>query len=130
MYPQEPRRILVVEDEPDVAALLRSRLESHGYEVCVEGGGRAAVAQAQVLRPDLVILDLMLPDMDGFAVSEELRHLYRPWSVPVLMLTARSQARDKLHGYAAGADAYLTKPYDAAELLSTVERLLGQVDGH
>ncbi len=119
-----PHRILLVEDEPDVAELLRARLESNGYQVHVEALGRAALTSARNERPDLVILDLMLPDMDGYAVSEGLRALYRSWSVPILMLTARGEARDKLRGYGTGADAYMTKPYDARELLQTLEHLL------
>ncbi|MBK7641616.1 MAG: response regulator [Planctomycetes bacterium] len=118
------RRILVVEDEPDVAGLLKARLESSGYVVEIEHEGRKAVEHAEVLRPDLVILDLMLPDIDGYAVSEHLRRVYHSCMVPILMLTAKSRATDKLYGFGAGADAYMTKPYDAAELLGTVEKLL------
>jgi len=120
----ETKRILVVEDEQDVAGLLQARLEANGYEVHVEACGRAALAEARELRPDLVILDLMLPDMDGYTVSAELRAMYRAWTLPILMLTARDKLRDKLRGYCAGADAYLTKPYDAGELLGAVARLL------
>jgi two-component system OmpR family response regulator len=132
--PTEAKRILVIEDEPDVAGLLKARLEANGYEVHLEDKGREALEDARALRPDLVILDLMLPDMDGYVVSETLRKHYRSWAipsgrlgswaVPILMLTARDQPRDKLRGYGAGADAYLTKPYDAQELLSTIAKLL------
>lgn len=124
MTPGKANRILIVEDEPDVATLLKARLESNGYEVHVEEQGRAALQDARAIRPDLVILDLMLPDMDGYAVSERLRERYASWTVPILMLTARDHPKDKLRGYGAGADAYLTKPYDAQELLSTIEHLL------
>lgn len=120
----EKPRILLVEDEPDVASLLRARLESNGYQVHVEELGRAALAHARGQRPDLVILDLMLPDIDGYTVSEGLRELYRSWSVPILMLTAKNEARDKLRGYGVGADAYLTKPFDAHDLLETVAHLI------
>ena len=122
--PAEPRRILVVEDEEDVACLLRARLEANGYEVFVEGEGRKAVQLAQAVRPHLVILDLMLPDTDGYAVSENLRRQYHSCMVPILMLTARIQSTEKLYGFGAGADAYMTKPYDAAELLGTIRQLL------
>ena len=120
----ESRRILVVEDEADVARLLYARLRSRGYEVLIADEGRSALASAQEFRPDLVILDLMLPDTDGYRVSEELRRRMSSCMVPILMLTARTEAADKLHGFSAGADAYLTKPYDAVELLATVRRLL------
>lgn len=118
------RNILVVEDEPDIALLLRTRLESSGYAVRVAEDGKTALDQAQRSRPDLVILDLRLPDVDGLVVSEQLRKLYHEWSVPILMLTARDMDSDRLHGFGAGADAYLTKPYDASDLLDTVEHLL------
>jgi two-component system, OmpR family, response regulator len=120
----DAKRILVVEDEQDVAALLRARLESVGYEVHVEGEGRKAVQLAEKLRPHLVILDLMLPDTDGYAVSEHLRRRFHSCMVPILMLTARSDALDKLEGFGSGADAYMTKPYDARDLLRTIEKLL------
>jgi len=122
--PSEHKRILVVEDEEDVAGLLKARLEVNGYEVFIEGEGRKAVQRAEVIRPHLVILDLMLPDTDGYAVSENLRRRYHSCMVPILMLTARSKMTEKLHGFGAGADAYMTKPYDAAELLGTIRQLL------
>lgn len=118
------KRILVVEDERDVAGLLKARLEGGGYDVRIAVRGKDALAEARALRPDLVVLDLMLPDMDGFAVSEGLRALYSSWAVRILMLTALDQPQAKLHGYGAGADAYLTKPYDAGELLGAVAKLL------
>jgi DNA-binding response OmpR family regulator len=127
MASKESRRILVIEDEEDVAGLLRARLASHGYEVHVESLGQTGIQAAEALHPDLVILDLMLPDMDGFTVSETLRKRHASWVLPILMLTARDQPLDKLHGYGAGADAYLTKPYEAGELLVTVAGLLGDV---
>jgi len=120
----DSKRILVVEDEADVARLLYARLRSRGYEVLIADAGRAALGVAQEFRPDLVILDLMLPDTDGYRVSEELRRRESSCMVPILMLTARTESVDKLHGFGAGADAYLTKPYDAVELLATVRRLL------
>jgi DNA-binding response OmpR family regulator len=120
----QARRILVVEDEGDLAGLLKARLESSGYTVHVEERGREALEEARSRRPDLVILDLMLPDMDGYAVSERLRAQFHSWTVPILMLTARDQPLDKLRGYGAGADAYLTKPYHPRELLDTVAKLL------
>lgn len=122
--PEHAQRILVVEDEADVASLLRARLEAQGFEVLIESEGRRAVEIAQDFRPDLVILDLMLLDTDGYRVSEGLRRNNSLCMLPILMLTARTESIDKLRGYGAGADAYLTKPYDAVELVSTVRRLL------
>ena len=120
----DAKRILVVEDEEDVAALLRARLESVGYEVFIQAEGLKVAQLAEELRPHLVILDLMLPDTDGYAVSEHLRRRFHSCMVPILMLTARSDALDKLEGFGAGADAYMTKPYEARELLATIARLL------
>ena len=118
------KRILVVEDEEEVAGLLKARLESNGYEVRVADRGRDALEAAQADRPDLVVLDLMLPDMDGYAVSERLRERYSSHVLPILMLTARHQPRDKLLGFGMGADAFLTKPFNPRELLSTIAELL------
>ena len=118
------KRILVVEDEEEVAGLLKARLESNGYEVRVAERGRDALEAARADRPDLVVLDLMLPDMDGYAVSEQLRETYSSRVLPILMLTARHQPRDKLLGFGMGADAFLTKPFNPRELLSTIAELL------
>lgn len=128
MYRDESKavaRILVVEDESDVASLLRARLEARGHRVRVESDGKGALRSAREERPDLVVLDLMLPDVDGYVVSQELRALYSSWKVRILMLTAIGLPQAKLLGYGAGADAYLTKPYDAGELLEVVDHLLG-----
>ena len=130
MFPfdREPmrKRILIVEDEPDVASVLAGPLEASGYEVHVESEGRGALVDARVLRPDLVILDLRLPDMDGYQVTRRLRALHRAWVLPILMLIAPDQPLEKLRSFGAGADACLTKPCDENELLGTVERLLDE----
>jgi len=121
-------RILVVEDEEALARLVKNHLERAGYEVRTEGKGKPAVAVAAEHWPDLVVLDLMLPDMSGYEVCVELRRLYRPWVLPVVMLTALNQPKDKLLGYSHGADAYLTKPVATSELVSTVAEMLSHVD--
>ena len=120
------RKILVVEDEHGVAGVLRRRLEASGYEVRTEIFGKAALRYAAEHRSDLVILDLMLPDISGLEVSRELRKQYHRWDLPILMLTALVQPSDELRGFASGADAYLTKPYDHTDLLQTVALLLGE----
>ena len=126
MAPQERRRILVVEDEEALARLVKWQLESVGYEVHTEGTGTRALTYAAEYRPDLVVLDLRLPDMHGYDVCNKLRELYHPWVLPILMLTAMDKPIDQLRGFAHGADAYLTKPFESAELLKTVTLLLGQ----
>lgn len=118
-------RILIVEDDLSVAKMVQFRLEAVGFEVHHEDHGCGALTDAAERRPDLVILDLMLPDMSGYEVCRELRKLYNRWDVPILMLTVMDRPVDELRGFAHGADAYLTKPYDPAELLKTITLLLG-----
>jgi DNA-binding response OmpR family regulator len=115
-------RILVVEDNPDLAYGLRNNLEIEGYEVAVAADGAEGLAHARRSRPDLVILDLMLPGLDGFRVLRALREEGR--DVPVLILTARGEEADKVRGLRLGADDYVTKPFGVLELLARVEALL------
>ena len=120
-------RILVVEDDQDAAMLVRMRLEAAGFDVQTVASGAAALTDAAAHRPNLVILDLRLPDIGGYEVCRNLRRLFGPWAVPVLMLTGMDKPIEQLRGFAYGADAYLTKPYDAHELLRTVHLLLEQL---
>lgn len=115
-------RILVVEDSPDLAFGLRNNLEIEGYEVEVATDGRKGLELARAQNPDLIILDLMLPEMDGFRVLRELRDEGR--TMPVLVLTARGEEADKVRGLKLGADDYVTKPFGLLELLARVEALL------
>ena len=121
------KHVLIVEDEESLARMIGWQLESAGYEVRTEVRGKDGLAYAAEHRPDLVILDLRLPDLHGYDVCRELRKLYNPWAVPILMLTAMDKPIDQLRGFAYGADAYLTKPYEENELLKTVTLLLGEV---
>jgi DNA-binding response OmpR family regulator len=114
--------ILVVEDNPDLAFGLRNNLEIEGYDVTVAGDGPSGLARALETNPDLVVLDLMLPGMDGFRVLRALRDQGR--QVPVLMLTARGEEADKVRGLSLGADDYVTKPFGVLELLARVKALL------
>jgi two-component system, OmpR family, alkaline phosphatase synthesis response regulator PhoP len=115
-------RILVVEDNPDLAYGLRNNLEIEGYQVEVADDGTTGLARARDARPDLIILDLMLPGMDGFRVLRALREEGR--QMPVLILTARGEEADKVRGLRLGADDYVTKPFGVLELLARVEALL------
>ena len=126
MIGQRVQQILVVEDDHAMADMVRQRLESAGFSVHTEGQGVTALSYAAERRPDLVILDLRLPDMGGYEVCREIRKLYNRWDVPILMLTGMDKPVDELRGFAHGADAYLTKPYEPSELLQTVTLLLGQ----
>ncbi len=115
-------RILLVEDEVGIRVALEDRLRVVGYEVETADNGRVAVERASEGGIDLIILDLILPGMDGLEVCQELRQ--GGIFTPVLMLTARAQLEDKLRGFAQGADDYLTKPFDFLELLARTKALL------
>jgi DNA-binding response OmpR family regulator len=120
-------RILVVEDNPDLAFGLRNNLEIEGYEVVVAADGPGGLEEARACRPDLVVLDLMLPGLDGFRVLRTLRG--EGSRVPVLLLTARGDESDKVRGLRLGADDYVTKPFGVLELLARVEALLRRAAG-
>src|SRR5213078_2832765 len=117
--------VLVVEDEAAIAEAVRARLASEGYRVLVAGDGPNALGIAGAEHPDLVVLDLMLPGMDGLEVCRELQ---RDKWVPVLMLTARTEEADKVAGFAVGADDYLTKPFSLRELVVRVKAILRRVE--
>ena len=114
--------VLIVEDNPDLAYGLRTGLEIEGYEVAVAEDGETGLARARQWLPDLVILDLMLPGMDGYRVLKSLRD--DGLEMPVLILTARGQEADKVLGFRLGADDYVTKPCGVLELLARVGALL------
>ncbi|HVG44813.1 MAG TPA: response regulator transcription factor [Longimicrobium sp.] len=116
------RRILVIEDNPDLAFGLRNNLEIEGYTVDVAEDGTTGLEMALRTSPDLVVLDLMLPGLDGFRVLQGLRQ--GGSRVPVLILTARGDEADKVRGLRLGADDYVTKPFGLLELLARVEALL------
>lgn len=117
--------VLVVDDEEAIAEAVRARLQNEGYEVAVAGDGREAIALCSTVHPDLVVLDLMLPGMDGLEVCREIQR--ERW-VPVLMLTARTEEADKVAGFAVGADDYLTKPFSLRELVVRVRAILRRVE--
>jgi DNA-binding response OmpR family regulator len=120
-----PQTVLVVDDEEAIAEAVRARLESEGYRVLVAADGPQALEAAGREQPDLVVLDLMLPGMDGLEVC---RQLQRSRWVPVLMLTARTEEADKVAGFAVGADDYLTKPFSLRELAVRVRAILRRVE--
>jgi DNA-binding response OmpR family regulator len=119
-------KILIVEDDPAVSTALQIRLNSAGYQARVASEGKTAIKEAALDPPDLVILDVKLPDMDGYEVCRTLRKQYQPWELPVVVLTGMDDVKTKLDGFATGADAFLTKPCRPGELLKTVRLLLGQ----
>jgi DNA-binding response OmpR family regulator len=119
------KSILVVEDEEAIAEAVRARLASEGFRVQVAHDGPQALRVAAQDQPDLVVLDLMLPGMDGLEVCREIQR--KDW-VPVLMLTARTEETDKVAGFAVGADDYLTKPFSLRELTARVKAILRRMD--
>lgn len=119
-------RILVVDDERPIAEILKFNLEREGFEVLLAHDGCEAVAKAFSEKPDLVILDLMLPRLNGFQVCERLRKEY---PIPILMLTAKGEEEDKLSGFELGADDYVTKPFSVRELVARVKALLRRTQG-
>jgi two-component system alkaline phosphatase synthesis response regulator PhoP len=119
------KTILVVDDEPKIVQLARDYLEHAGLTVLAAGEGRAALATARSAQPDLVILDLGLPGMDGLDVARALR---KESNVPIIMLTARGEETDKLIGLELGADDYITKPFSPKELVARVRAVLRRLD--
>ncbi|MBN1147440.1 MAG: response regulator transcription factor [Anaerolineales bacterium] len=118
--------ILVVDDEPKIVKLARDYLEKAGYRVLEARDGRTALAMARRERPDLVVLDLMLPEMDGLDVCRALR---RESDVPIIMLTARAEEADQLIGLELGADDYITKPFSPRALTARVRAVLRRAQG-
>ena len=115
-------RILIIEDEPAMRLALADLLAAEGYRVLAATDGQAGLDRALAEKPDLLLLDLMMPKLDGFEVCAELRRLEN--AVPVLMLTAKGQIEDRIAGLDAGADDYLVKPFSTGELLARVRALL------
>jgi two-component system, OmpR family, alkaline phosphatase synthesis response regulator PhoP len=115
-------RILLVEDNPDLAFGLRNNLEIEGYHIDLVEDGRVALERARETRPDLIILDLTLPGMEGYRVLRTLRE--EGYTMPVLILSARGEEADKVRGFRLGADDYVTKPFSLLELLARVEAVL------
>lgn len=122
------QKILIVEDERDIADLIGFNLQRNGYEVLKAHDGISGTEVAMRERPALIILDLMLPGRDGFAVFRELKRDSRTANTPVIMLTARAQTEDRIQGLEVGADDYLTKPFSPKELMLRVQAVLKRAD--
>jgi two-component system alkaline phosphatase synthesis response regulator PhoP len=117
-------RILVVDDDRDIVRLVRSYLEKGGYEILTAYDGETALQMMKAEKPQLLILDLMLPDRDGWDVAKEVREDPRIGSTPIIMLTARVEDNDKIVGLEIGADDYITKPFNPREVVARVRALL------
>ncbi|MGW0434322.1 response regulator transcription factor [Micromonospora sp. NPDC003197] len=117
-------RVLVVDDEPNICALLSATLRLIDFDVRIAYGGHAALAAAAEFEPDLVVLDVMMPDLDGFEVARRLRAEPARQSVPVLFLTARDAVEDRISGLTVGADDYVTKPFSLEEVVLRIRAIL------
>ena len=117
-------RILVVDDEEDLGRILKFALMASGHEVILAGDGAEGLKQAREGAPDLMLLDLMLPKIDGYKVCRMLKFDDRYKSIPIVILSARTQEADKEMAKDTGADLFITKPYNLEEILQTIDRLL------
>jgi len=117
-------KILIVEDEEDIVEMIKYNLEKEGYKVTAVMNGKDAVVFAKKERPNLVILDLMLPDIDGFEICRQLKNNEITNKIPIIMLTAKSQESDKVTGLELGADDYMTKPFSPRELVARMKVVL------
>lgn len=124
-----PPRVLVVDDSDAVRSLIRVNLELEGFEVVTVCDGQQALDEVAAVNPDLITLDVVMPNLDGLSTATALRERADTRHIPLLMVTARAQESDVTRGKAVGADAYLTKPFDPAELVATVRGLLGLDEG-
>jgi DNA-binding response OmpR family regulator len=120
-------RILVVEDDADISNLLRIYFDSHGYQVVIAAKGNDALEACRRSLPNVIVLDIQLPDIDGYEVCRRLRGNLRTSHIPILFLTQRDERSDKIQGLELGADDYITKPFDITQLASSVERLVARV---
>jgi DNA-binding response OmpR family regulator len=120
-----PKSVLIVEDEPFIMEALSFLLEREGLEVLTHADGDGCVERIQSLQPDLVILDMMLPNRSGMQILEELRAMDNFISLPVLMLTAKGQKKDRAAAEDAGVSLFMTKPFANKEIIQNVHRLLG-----
>jgi DNA-binding response OmpR family regulator len=118
------KRILVVDDEVDILSMIKLRLKASGFEVITAENGTDGLRLAKELHPDLIVLDIMLPGIDGYQVCRLLKFDHNYKDIPIVMLTARSQEEDRLWGKKTGADYYLTKPFEFNDLLNKVNELL------
>lgn len=117
------KKILAVDDERHILRLVQINLEKAGYEVVTGSNGREALEMVAQHSPDLIVMDVMMPEMDGFEALQTLKNDPATASIPVIMLTAKAQDADVFHGWQSGADLYLTKPFNPMELLTFVKRI-------
>lgn len=120
-----PKKIVLAEDESHIARLITFKLEKEGYELTWAKDGGEALEKITEIMPDLVILDVMMPVMDGFEVLKKVKHDETLKAIPVIMLTAKGQDNDIVHGLDTGAADYIVKPFRPAELVARIRRIIG-----
>lgn len=123
-----PKKILAVDDERHIVRLVQVNLERAGYHVVTAFDGKEALEKVEAENPDLVVLDVMMPYMDGFEVLQTLRKNPNTRDLPVIMLTAKAQDADVFRGWQSGVDCYLTKPFNPMELIAFVKRIFSSLD--
>ncbi len=120
------KRILIVDDEKDLVELLQLRIEAEGFEVDVAYDGEEALSKAKADIPDLIVLDIMMPKVNGFEVCRTLKKNPATQSVKIIMVTAKTREEDRFWGLEAGADEYITKPFDFVHLLGKIKKSVGE----
>lgn len=119
------KTILIADDEADLLETISFRLEASGYSVITALDGQEAVDKARAAKPDIILLDVMMPKMNGFQACKEIKTDPATRSIPIIILSAKTQQSDKFWGEEVGADSYVTKPFEAADLLSAIKKLIG-----
>jgi CheY-like chemotaxis protein len=120
------KTIMVVDDNPDIITIVRTILEGKGFNVLSASSGAECLEALKTRKPDLIVLDIMMPEMDGLEVLTRLKAMTEFTSVPVVLLTAKVQYEDVLGGYKLGADYYITKPFTSTQLINGINLLLGE----
>jgi DNA-binding response OmpR family regulator len=119
--------ILIVDDEPNILIALRYLLEKEGYRVSQAEDGKAAIDKYSRLRPDIIVMDVMMPEMDGFAAAKEIRRMDTTGHSRLLFLTAKGTPQDRMTGYSAGGERYLVKPFDNEQLLQEIKEIAADI---
>jgi DNA-binding response OmpR family regulator len=127
-HPPMARKILTCDDEKHIVRLIQVNLERQGYEVITAYNGKECLEKVETEHPDLIVLDVMMPEMTGFEVLEALKKNSETEDIPVIMLTARAQDADVLRGWQSGVECYLTKPFNPMELIAFVKRIFSMED--
>lgn len=120
------KKILLIDDEPELVEMVKMRLVASGFDVITAGDGADGLAKARGEKPDLIILDLMLPKMNGYEVCRLLKFEEKTSKIPIVLFSARAQEADKVAGKDVGADAYIVKPFEPQALMSKIKELLGE----